>query len=216
MIKLYSYYRSSSSYRVRIALNLKNLDYEIQPIHLLQDGGQQFSEQFSKINAAHKVPALNHDGNIVAQSVAIIEYLDAISDGAPIFPQSPFEKAQARQLIEIINSDIQPLQNLAVLKKLVKDHGFSDQEKFGWIQHWITLGFKSFEDVASKTAGTFCIGDSPSAVDCFLIPQVYNAERFEVDMSLFPTISRINKTALKHPAFIKAHPSNQPDTPAES
>lgn len=213
MIKLYSYFRSSSTYRVRIALNLKNLDYDIVPVHLVKDGGEQFSANFSALNAAHKIPVLDHAGKIISQSVAIIEYLEGVFRETHLYPTSPHERALARQMCEIINSDIQPLQNLSVLKKLVKDHGFSEDDKIKWIQHWISLGFESYEALAKQTAGIYSVGDTPSVADCFLIPQIYNAVRFNVEMSLFPTLERINKVALGNPAFIKAHPANQPDTP---
>ena len=211
MIKLYSYFRSSSSYRVRIALNLKNLDHEIVPVNLLSE--DHFSEPFTQINAAHKIPVIDHAGKTIAQSVAIIEYLEAVFRETHLYPTTPYERAIARQMCEIVNSDIQPLQNLSVLKKLKKDFAIDDEQKKKWIQHWISLGFESYEALAKQTAGAYSIGDTPSVADCFLIPQVYNAVRFEVEMSLFPTIERINKTALEHPAFIKAHPANQPDTP---
>lgn len=195
-------------------MNLKNLEYDIVPVHLLQDGGQQFTPEFSSINMAHKVPVLDHAGKLVAQSVAIVEYLEGVFRETLLYPTAPHERALCRQMVEIINSDIQPLQNLAVLKKLTGEHGFSEEDKKRWIQHWITLGFESFEAIAMKTAGKFCVGDTPTVADCFLIPQIYNAVRFEVEMSMFPTIERINKNCLDHPAFIDAHPSNQPDTPA--
>ena len=214
MTKLYSYFRSSSSYRVRIALNLKGLDYEIVPIHLLKDGGQQFTEKFSSLNRAHKVPTLEHDGNVLAQSVAIIEYLDEVFQRTPLYPADPLQKALCRQMIEIINSDIQPLQNLSVLKKLVGQHGFSEEQKVSWIQHWIDLGFESYEALAKKTAGNFSFGDTPTAADCFLIPQIFNALRFEMEMAKYPTLLKIHNNAIKHPAFEKAHPNNQPDTPS--
>lgn len=213
MIKLYSYYRSSSSYRVRIALNLKNLDYEIIPIHLLKEGGEQFSPDFKKINPAAKIPVINYDGHIIAQSIAIIEYLDETFPSIPLYPENPVQKAKVRQLCEIINSDIQPLQNLAVLKKLVADYGISEEKKEDWIRHWISLGFHSFESLVATTAGQFCIGDKPSAVDCFLIPQVYNAHRFSMDLKPFPTIERIHREAAQLDPFIAAHPDNQPDSP---
>ncbi len=212
MIKLYSYFRSSSSYRVRIALNLKNIDYEIVPVHLVK--GEQHTKEFTALNAANKIPVLDHDGLRVAQSVAIIEYLDSEFKTDPLYPTKRQDLALTRQLCEIINSDIQPLQNFAVLKKLVQDHGFSEDEKVKWIRHWIHLGFQSYEAIVSKTAGDFSMGDRPTAADCFLIPQIFNAERFELDMEPFPTIQKINRSATKHPAFVKAHPSNQPDTPA--
>ncbi len=213
MIKLYSYYRSSCSYRVRIALNLKNLEYDIVPIHLVKDGGVQFSPRFTSINRGQKVPVLDHAGHIVAQSVAIIEYLEALFRETFLYPKTPYDRALCRQLIEIINADIQPLQNLSVLTKLVKEHNFSEDEKVAWIQHWINRGFGSYETLLEKSAGEYSVGDSPTAADCFLIPQVYNAQRFGVDMAPFPTIARINEKCLQHPAFIQAHPDNQPDCP---
>lgn len=214
MIKLYSYYRSSSSYRVRIAMNLKNLDYEIVPVHLLNNGGEQHSPEFVALNPSHKIPVLEHAGKVIGQSVAIIEYLEAIFSETHLYPKAPFERALTRQLCEIINSEIQPLQNLSVLQKLVKDHGFSEEDKVKWVQHWISLGLEAYESIARKTAGEYSVGNEPTVADCFLIPQVYNAHRFKVEMSMFPTIERINKKCLDDPAFIKAHPSNQPDTPA--
>ena len=216
MIKLYSYFRSSSSYRVRIALNLKGLDYEIIPVHLIKDGGEQFKDDFKDINAASKIPVLVDGEHTIAQSVAILEYLDEVYPEHKLYPESLAQKALTRQLVEIINSDIQPLQNLCVLKKIVRDHGFTDKQKVDWIKHWITEGFHSFETLLKKTAGTFCVGNQPGVADCFLIPQVYNAERFEVDMDKFPKIKEITARCLELEAFENAHPSNQPDTPVES
>lgn len=215
MIKLYSYFRSSSSYRVRIALNLKQLDYSIQPVHLIKEGGEQFKKSFTQLNAASKIPVLQHDENTISQSLAIIEYLEECFPQFPLFPKKPIERALTRQLCEIVNSDIQPLQNLSVLKKLVKDYGFSDDQKLDWIQHWISLGFHSFENLVKETAGDYCIGDQITAADCFLIPQIYNANRFQVDMSAFPTITKINDNACAHDAFITARPDQQPDFPKE-
>ncbi len=216
MIKLYSYFRSSSSYRVRIALNLKGLEYETIPVHLLNDGGEQFKPEFSKLNPSHRLPVIEHEGNVIAQSVAIMTYLDAQFADHPLIPEEPLAKAQCLQLTEIINSDIQPLQNLSVLKKLVKEHGFSEEEKVAWIQHWISLGFQSLETLLEKTSGEFCLGDSPSMPDCFLMPQIFNALRWDVEMKPFPLITKIGKNCEAHQAFIEAHPSNQPDTPKDA
>lgn len=196
-------------------MNLKNLDYETVPVHLIRNGGEQFAAEFSNLNPSHRLPVLDHAGKIVSQSVAIIEYLEEIFQKTQLYPTTPFDKARARQLCEIINADIQPLQNLSVLKKLSLDHGFNDDEKVKWVQHWITLGLKAFESLVKETAGEYAIGNQPTVVDCFLVPQVFNAERFNVEMSLFPTIQKVNKKCLEHPAFIKAHPLNQPDTPEE-
>lgn len=215
MIKLYSYFRSSSSYRVRIALNLKNLDYQIVPIHLLKDGGEQFKSEFKKLNAAQRIPAIDIDGAIVSQSVAIMEFLESQFPQPALYPSDPLKKAHCRQLIEIINSDIQPLQNLSVLKKLVIDYGFDESKKEDWIRHWIRLGFNSFESLLSKTSGQFCLDDKPGVADCYLAPQVFNAQRFNLDMNPYPRIRSIYQNCMELEAFQKAAPENQPDTPKE-
>lgn len=216
MIKLYSYFRSSSSYRVRIALNLKGLEHEIIPVHLLADGGEQFKPQFKSLNEASKIPVLIHNGQTLAQSISIIEYLDETFTDKNLYPTNAANKALVRQLCEIVNSDIQPLQNLAVLKKLVKEHGFTEEQKIEWIKHWITLGFQSYEALLAKTAEKFSFQNEVSAADCFLIPQVYNAVRFGVDMEAFPKIKQINDHCLTLEAFKAAHPDNQSDTPADT
>ncbi len=215
MIKLYSYFRSSSSYRVRIALNLKNLNYETKAVHLLRNGGEQFTEDFKKLNPGCRIPVLVHDNKAISQSTAIIEYLDEKFPKNRLYPENPLEKAKTRQLCEIINSDIQPLQNLSVLKKLVKDHDFNEEQKLEWIRHWISLGFKSFEILVAESSGKFSLYDEPCAADCFLIPQVYNALRFGVDLSVFQKIQNVHQQAMEHESFKKAHPDNQPDTPVD-
>lgn len=213
MIKLYSYYRSSCSYRVRIALNLKGLDYDIEPVHLVKEGGEQFLESFTRLNPSSRVPVLVHENKKLFQSVAIIEYLDETFTEKPLYPRESYEKAQVRLLCEIINSDIQPLQNLSILKKLVKDFSISDEQKISWIQDIISKGLSSYETQLQQTAGSFSFGDQPTAADCFLIPQVYNAERFKLDMTSFPLIHKVSQNCQSIEAFIKAHPDNQPDTP---
>jgi maleylacetoacetate isomerase len=196
-------------------MNLKNLDYEIVPVHLVRDGGEQNAPQFLRLNPAQRVPVLEHAGQVIAQSVAIIEYLEAIFRETHLYPTRPFERALARQLCETINSDIQPLQNLSVLRKLVQDHGFSENEINKWVQHWITRGLQTAETLMKETAGEYAVGDKPSVVDCFLVPQIFNAQRYQVELNTFPTIQRVNEKCLRHPAFIKAHPFQQPDTPEE-
>lgn len=214
MTRLYSYFRSSSSYRVRLALNLKNLYYQIEPVHLLKEGGQQHKEPYKQLNAAGRVPLLEHEGDVVAQSMAIIEYLEDVQPEPSLLPKEPTARALVRQLCEIINCDIQPLQNLSVLQKLVNDHNFSDEEKQAWCQHWVSRGLHSFEKLLQRTHGQFCFQDQVSAADCFLIPQIYSAQRFGVDLSPFPLILEINERCLTLEPFIKAHPDNQPDTPS--
>ena len=213
MMELYSYFRSSSSYRVRIALNLKGLEYQIRPVHLLRQGGEQFTESFKKLNPGCRIPVLVHNSHNISQSTAIIEYLEEKFPEPALYPKAPLERAKVRQLCEIINSDIQPLQNLSLLKKLVKEYSLSEEQKLNWIRHWIKLGFQSFETLIGQERGSFSLYHEPCAVDCFLIPQVYNALRFKVDLSEFPKIQKAHKQAEKLSAFKKAHPDNQPDTP---
>lgn len=214
MITLYSYYRSSSSYRVRLALNLKGLAFKIKPIHLLKDGGEQHKEEYRKMNAAGRIPLLEHVGCFVAQSTAIVEYLEENFPDKPLYPKNVVDRAYVRQLCEIVNSDIQPLQNLSVLQKLTNDHGFSEDDKQAWCRHWMGLGLASFEKLVKTKHGRYCLGDTASAADCFLIPQVYNANRFSLDMSQYPIISRINESLLKTEEAQMAHPDVQPDTPS--
>jgi maleylpyruvate isomerase len=213
MTKLYSYYRSSSSYRVRIALNLNGMEYQTIPVHLLNEGGEQFKTEFKKINASSKIPVLVHGSHVIAQSVAIIEYINETEQNHLLYPKDPYARALTRQLCEIINSDIQPIQNLSVLKKLTADFHISEEQKNKWIKHWIELGFISYEALLEKTAGKYSVGDKPTAADCFLIPQVYNALRFGVKMEVYPKIQKINEACLKLKAFSDAHPDVQPDSP---
>ncbi len=213
MIKLYSYFRSSSSYRVRIALELKAIDHETLPVHLLNSGGEQFLPEFKKINQASKIPVLDHDGFIIAQSTAILEYLEETFSQNPLLPVDKKKRAINRQLCQIINSDIQPLQNLSVLNELTKTYELKEDEKLKWIQHWMNLGLHSYESLVKTTAGLFSMGDDPTMADCFLIPQVYNAVRFKVDLSPYPTIERICNESQKLVAFQKAHPDQQIDAP---
>ena len=215
-LKLYSYYRSSASYRVRIALNLKGLSYEYLPVHLLNGGGEQHSDDYKSLNPSAEVPTLIDGDKALGQSVAICLYLDDVAPDKPLlFSKDPFEKAQILQACEIINSGIQPLQNLRVMQKLVKDFGFTDDQKTQWIRHWVTLGFTSFEKLISKNDGPFCMGESPTAADAFLAPQLFAAQRFAVDTSAFPKIQKVSEHFSQLDAFKMAHPDNQPDTPTE-
>ena len=211
MIKLYSYFRSSCSYRVRIALNLKGIDYEIIPIHLVKEGGEQYKSDFKKLNPSSKVPVLVHDNQSFFQSVAIIEYLEEIFPSPELYPKDSAAKAKVRMLCEIINSDIQPLQNLRLLNHLTNAYSFSDEKKNEWICHWIADGFQSYEKTLEKTSGLFSFGDKVTAADCFLIPQIYNAHRFKLPMESFPLIQKVYTNCINLDAFIKAHPDQQPD-----
>lgn len=211
MLKLYSYFRSSASYRVRIALHYKGLHFDTIPVHLVKDGGDQKKDDFIKINPMGHVPALDHEGFLIAESVAIIEYLDAMYANKPLFLPHPKERARILQVCELINSGIQPLQNLKVNQFLEKDLGHAKSDVDRWNQHWITRGLASLERMLQSSAGTYCFGGQFTAADCFLIPQCFSSRRFGVQIEQFPVISRIEEACLKTEFVEQAHPKNQPD-----
>lgn len=211
MLKLYCYFRSSASYRVRIALHWKELPFEYIPVHLVRNGGEQHSAEFRRINPMGHVPALDHDGFLVTESVAIIDYLDSVSPTRRMFPADPRTRATVLQICELLNSGIQPLQNLKVHKELETKYGLSKDQVVAWTHHWITAGFESLERNLEKTAGTFCVGNDVTAAECFLIPQCFAARRFGVRIEDYPLIERIEAAAIKLAAFERAHPSVQPD-----
>ncbi|KAF0699410.1 Aste57867_10018 [Aphanomyces stellatus] len=209
--KLHSYWRSSCSWRVRIALALKNIHYDYVPVNLLK--GEQVGDEFAAVNPNKRVPTLEIDGHILNQSGAIIEYLDETHPSPALLPKDAFARAQVRNLCGIIGCDIQPVQNLAVLKRAALKLPESEHagEKAAWGREWIERGFDVLEEELQKTAGTYCFGDIITMADLYLDPQVYNANRFKVDMAKYPTIARIQATLAAHPAFVAAHPSKQPD-----
>jgi len=213
VLELYTYFRSSAAYRVRIALNLKGLEHELHPIHLLKDGGQQFSEAYKKLNPQHLVPCLVEDGEAISQSLSIIEYLDEKYPDVPLLPKGALERARVRTLSQVVACDIHPLHNLRILKYLKHDLERTDEQKLTWAQHWVTEGFEAFEKMlkSSSHTGKFCHGDQPTMADLCLIPQVRSGKRFAVNMDSFPLINQIYKTCLELPEFIKADPANQPD-----
>ncbi|MDZ4661511.1 MAG: maleylacetoacetate isomerase [Pseudomonadota bacterium] len=208
---LYSYFRSSSSYRVRIALNLKGLEYEIKPVHLMKSGGEQNMPEYKNLNPLGEVPCLVHDEMAVGQSMAIIEYLDRIFPEKRLFPVAAAEGAHVRHFCEGINSGIQPFQNLKVLQKIEKDFGATQEMKSSWAKHWITEGFKGLERLLEKHSRKYSFGDELTAADCFLIPQVFSAKRFNVDMIPFKKIQSVYNHCTKLPEFVKASPENQVD-----
>lgn len=194
-------------------MNLKGLEYSIKPVHLVKNGGEQHQSEFEAINPGKKVPVLEHMGEHISQSMAIIEYIDHSFPDPLLFPRERWQKAMVRQLCEVINTDIQPIQNLSVLQMLTKTFNATDEQKIAWVKHWITQGFKTYEKLIEDCSGNYSFGDNFTAADCFLVPQVYNANRFGVNMLQFPKITRINDNCLENEAFQMAHPDNQPDTP---
>lgn len=221
MLRLYSYFRSSCSYRVRIALHLKGVDFDYVPIHLLEGGGQQNSEAYLARNPIGELPTLevlNAGGEVVAtlsQSVAILEYLEETYREPALLPEEPGERAKVRQLVEVVNSSIQPIQNLRVMQRLRSQFELDRPATLEWSKHWIERGFVGLEKILKGTAGVHAFGDQLSLADVVIVPQEYNARRFGVEMSNFPTIQRICATANQLTAFVKAAPDQQPDTPAD-
>lgn len=210
-IRLYTYFRSSCAYRVRIALHLKGLSFESIPIHLLKNGGEQNSTAFKKINPLAQVPSLEIDNLTISQSIAILEFLEEKYPSPPLLPQAPEARAVVRQMCEIINSGLQPLQGLAVTQYLENNLGISAQEKQNWLNHWIGKGLDSFEKLISIHSGQYCFGDQITFADCCLIPQVFSAERFKVDLKPYAKCIEISQRCLRLEAFQKASPTQQID-----
>jgi maleylacetoacetate isomerase/maleylpyruvate isomerase len=213
---LYNYFRSSTSYRVRIALNYKNLDYTYKPIHLLKDGGEQNQEPYRQLNPIGGVPTLTHNGKSISQSMAIVEYLDEAFPQQKLFPTDIYLKNKTRQICEIINADIHPLQNLKVMKFLTDQFQLSEEQKNLWLKNWIESGLKAVEKtILEFYTQHFCMGSQVTAADMFLIPQLFSARRFNANVNAFPTLLKIEEKCLSLPAFQKAHPFCQIDTPDE-
>lgn len=211
MIQLYNYYRSSASFRVRIALNLKQLDYQDIPVHLINNGGEQFLPEYQALNPQNLVPILREDEKVISQSLAIIEYLDELYPAPHLLPKDAYEKALVRSFALVIAADLHPLNNLRVLKYLTNDLGFSENKKTEWYQHWIAKGFAALEKQLSSLnkSGDYCFGDTPTLADIYLVPQMYNARRFSCDLSSYPILTRIDANCQNHPAFIKASPNDK-------
>ncbi|TAH44737.1 MAG: maleylacetoacetate isomerase [Gammaproteobacteria bacterium] len=216
-LTLYSYWRSSAAYRVRIALNLKQLSYVTVPVHLLNNGGEQHADEFRELNPQESVPVLLDGARVFRQSMAIIEYLDEAYPGvASLLPSTARERARVRALAQTIACDIHPLNNLRVMQFLERDFSSPAVERERWSRHWITEGFRALQALLgdNSSMGLYCEGDSPTLADICLVPQVYNARRIGVDLAAFPDIVRIEQQCLALPAFEAARPENQPDAPA--
>lgn len=213
---LYNYYRSSTSYRARIALNLKQIKYEYMPVHLLKDGGEQHRPEYKELNPTSGVPTLIHiegtQKHTIAQSMAIIEYLDEVKKNPhPLFPGSAIDRSLIRQICEMVNSDMHALGNLRVMQYLEKEYGADAKKKEQWIQHWVSKGFAAIETMISRHGGQFCYKDQVTAADLFIVTHAFAAQRFNVDISQFPKIKSVNDRCLEIPEFMAAHPKNQID-----
>ena len=213
-LKLYSYWRSSAAYRVRIALNLKGLPHEIVPVNLAAAGGEQHSPEYRALNPQDLVPLLIDGERVIRQSQAIIEYLEETYDGeAKLLPATARDRARVRALAQMIACDIHPLNNTRVMQYLEREFNAPAAERERWMRHWIGEGFRAIEALLADnpSTGIYCEGDEPTIADIFLVPQVYNAKRWSLDMSTFPIISRINESCLSLEEFERARPENQPD-----
>ncbi|QBE64334.1 maleylacetoacetate isomerase [Pseudoduganella lutea] len=212
-MKLHTYFRSSAAYRVRIALNLKGIEAELLPVHLLKDGGQQFGTAYDALNPQHLVPLLEDDGLVLPQSLAIIEYLDETHPQLPLLPPDARGRARVRALSQAIACDIHPIDNLRVLKYLSDTLGVTPEQKSAWYRHWVALGLEALERqvAGAGDTGLFCHGDTPTMADCCLVPQLYNARRFDCDLDPYPTLTAIARRCEALPAFIAASPENQAD-----
>ena len=209
---LYSYWRSSSAYRVRIALNLKGIEYRQKFVHLVRDGGEQHRIEYREVNPLGLVPALVHEHQTIVQSMAICEYLEETFTDIPLLPANPIARARVRTISQSITSEVQPLNNLAVMHYLKNEMRQDDAAIKAWYAHWITRGFSAVESwLSTPDSGLYCHGDTPSLADCFLVPQVYNAERFSCDLEFYPNIRRITAQCRSLAAFEAAAPENQAD-----
>lgn len=210
-MELFTYFRSSAAYRVRIALNLKRLEADMHPVHLVRN--EQQSLKYRKLNPLGRVPVFVDNGIPITQSLAIIEYLEEIHPNPRLLPSDEADRAWIRSLAHTVACDIHPLNNLGVLRYLENELGVDETARMRWIRHWITQGFTALEETLAKDprVKSFCYGDEVTLADVCLVPQVFNAERFGVDMSPFPTLSRIYAACMALDAFVKAAPANQPD-----
>ena len=212
-LTLYSYFRSSAAFRVRIALGLKGLKADMRFVHLLKDGGQQHMDAYGAVNPQHLVPTLISDGHVLTQSLAILEYLDEVAPEPPLLPRDSLGRARARQIALSIACDIHPLGNLRVLRYLRHTLNADDQARIGWQKHWMTEGFGALETLLARDSATgeFCHGDVPTLADICLVPQLANARRSQLDLAPYPTLLRIEEAAYRLSAFTAARPENQPD-----
>lgn len=213
MLKLYSYWRSSAAYRVRIALGLKGLGFEGLPVHLTRAGGEQHSASYRALNPQALVPSLIDGDTVLTQSLAIIEYLEELHPEPALLPKGAAARARVRALAMAIACDIHPLNNLRVLQYLAEALGADERARGQWYRHWLAVGLAPLETslAAAPETGRYCHGDQPGLADVCLVPQLYNARRYELDLTCYPTLTRIETACLELPAFAAAHPERQVD-----
>ncbi len=206
---LYDYCRSSAAYRVRIALNLKEVDYQQVPVSLL--AGEQRSDDYLAKNPQGLVPALQDGDLLLTQSLSICEYLqETCTAGPSLLPETPADRARVRAIAQLVACDIHPVNNLRLLNYLVSELGIGDEQKIQWYQHWVYQGFDALEQILAATAGDYCVGNEVTLADLCLVPQVFNARRFNCALEDYPNIVRVNDNCLKLKAFADAHPDLQP------
>lgn len=208
---LFGYFRSSAAYRVRIGMAIKGLSFQSHAVHLLRDGGEQHQPAYRARNPQGLVPTFEHGDVRITQSLAILEYLDELHPSPPLLPADAIGRARARQIALTIACDIHPLNNPRVLKVLTNEFGASADGRQAWIMHWIVEGFAALEVQLAADKTRFCVGDAPGLADCCLIPQIFNARRFNIDMSPYPRLVAIDAACNALPPFHAAHPSRQPD-----
>ena len=209
-MELYNYFRSSASYRVRIALALKGLDYDYKAVHLVK--GEQMAESYAAVSASRLVPLLRDGDRVVTQSMAIIEYLDETHPLPALLPADAVGRARVRALAQDIACEIHPLNNLRVLRYLVRDLKVSDDDKNRWYRHWVETGLEVVERQLAAQPSTYCHGDTPTLADCVLVPQIFNAQRFECRTEHVPQVMRVFEACMKLEAFQRSRPENCPDT----
>ncbi len=213
MLTLYTYYRSSAAFRVRIALALKGLEYDAVPVHLQRDGGQHRTTEFAARNPARLIPALDVDGNVLTQSLAILEYLEETHPEPSLLPAGALERARVRALALAVACDMHPLNNLRVLRYLAHELELDEARRARWYRHWVEIGFEALEAMLrrGRPEGPYCHGERPGLADCCLVPQVFNARRFNIPVEPYPTILAVHEACMGLAAFQRAAPAAQAD-----